>query len=77
MDANEIVKGLCAEIRTLESDLSYAKYTIEKLNNDIAGLEEHNRRVEEENNGLKDAVKGLHEENKTLKLKIDDMSKEF
>ena len=70
MNATDLVKDLCAEIRTLTSDLDVANYRNKQLKEERATLEETIK-------VLNDTNSMLEAENKTLKLKIDDMSEEF
>lgn len=77
MKATELVKDLCAEIRTLSSDLDIANYRNENSKTEKVALEETIKLLNDTVDMLNKEIASLKEENKTLKLKIDDMSKEF
>ena len=70
MNATDLVIELVGKINSLKIDLDCANYKNEKLKAERDFLEADIKTLEE-------TVKSLEEENKTLKLKIDDMSKEF
>lgn len=70
MNATDLVIDLVNKINSLKIDLDCANYKNGKLSDEIDLLK---RDIET----LEDVIKNLEAENKTLKLKIDDMSKEF
>lgn len=70
MNATDLVIELVNKINSLKIDLDCAKYNNEKLKDERVTLEETIK-------VLGDTISMLEAENKTLKLKIDDMSKEF
>ena len=70
MNAADVIIELVGRINSLKIDLDCAKYNNEKLKDERATLEETIKI-------LGDTISMLEAENKTLKLKIDDMSKEF
>ena len=66
MNATALVKDLCAEIRTLASDLEMANYRNEKLKDEREYLEADIK-------FLKETVEALKDENKALKEKIEEL----
>ena len=70
MNAADVIIELVGRINSLKIDLDCAKYNNEKLKDERVTLEETIKI-------LGDTISMLEAENKTLKLKIDDMSKEF
>lgn len=77
MNATELVIDLVNKINSLKIDLDCANYKNGKLSDEINLLKRDIETLEDVIESLEAEIESLEAENKTLKLKIDDMSKEF